>query len=137
MMRNNLLFITLCFMVIVFSANSSNSRNNSPRQSVLKSLGSELFKIVHPNRTSVTYTDIIEEKFRRERHNTARLSTKLDRLQAELHEMLHPTPPMTNSTLKEIADRMPVHQNEEFQQKLKTARYLRTGSRDLPLSPTK
>ena len=122
---------------MLFSANSSNSRNNSPRQSVLKSLGSELFKIVHPNSTSVTYTDIIEEKFRRERHNTARLSTKLDRLQAELHEMLHPTPPMTNSTLKEIADRMPVHQNEEFQQKLKTARYLRTGSRDLPLSPTK
>lgn len=130
---NNILFLTLCLVTMMFSANSSNSRNNSPRQSILKSLGSEILKIVNPNRTSVTYTDIIEEKFRRERHNTVRLSKKLDRLL----EMLHPTPPMTNSTLKEIADRMPVHQNEEFQQKLKLARYLRTGSRDLPLSPTK
>ena len=130
---NNILFLTLCLVTMMFSANSSNSRNNSPRQSILKSLGSEILKIVNPNRTSVTYTDIIEEKFRRERRNTVRLSKKLDRLL----EMLHPTPPMTNSTLKEIADRMPVHQNEEFQQKLKLARYLRTGSRDLPLSPTK
>ena len=122
-------------MVIVFSANSSNSRNNSPRQAVMKSMGVSALKIVQPNRTKFSYADIVEGKFRLEREKKIRLSTKLDRLQAELHEMLYPTAPMTNNTSQEIADRMPVHQNEEFQNKLKVARYLRTGTKDLPLSP--
>ena len=135
MMMNNLLFITLCFMVIVFSANSSKFLNNSPRQAVMKSMGVSALKIVEPNRTKFSYADIVEGKFRLEREKKIRLSTKLDRLQAELHEMLYPTAPMTNNTSQEIADRMPVHQNEEFQNKLKVARYLRTGTKDLPLSP--
>ena len=91
-------------------------------------------KIVNPNATT-TYAGIMEEKFRQERRKKNRLATKLDRIQAELHELLYPTAPMTNDTAKEISDRMPVHQNEEFQQKLKVARYLRTGTKDLPLSP--
>ena len=112
----------------------SNLANNSPRQVALKGLGVSALKIVDPNRTKFSYAAIVENKFRAERNKKVRLETKLNRLQAELHEMLYPTAPMTNSTAKEIADRMPVHQNKEFQNKLKVARYLRTGSKELPLS---
>ena len=79
----------------------------------------------------------MENNFRAERNKKIRLETKLNRLQAELHEMLYPTAPKTNSTAKEIADRMPVHQNEDFQNKLKVARYLRTGSKNCRLAKTK
>ena len=64
----------LCFMVIVFSANSSNSRNNSPRQAVLKSMGISALKIIEPNRTKFAYADIVEGKFRLEREKKIRLS---------------------------------------------------------------
>ena len=103
--------------------------NNSPRRETLKGLGVSALKIINPNRTKFSYAAIVENNFRAERNKKIRLETKLNRLQAELHEMLYPTAPNTNSTAKGIADRMPVHQNKEFQNKLKVARYLRTGSK--------
>ena len=137
--------VVLFFAVFVVLANAnangvnirtgrSNLANNSPRQETLKNLGVSALKIINPNRTKFSYAAIVENNFRAERNKKIRLETKLNRLQAELHEMLYPTAPMTNSTAKEIADRMPVHQNKEFQNKLKVARYLRTGSKELPLS---
>ena len=139
----NTLVLLFAVLVVLANANTngvnirngrSNLANNSPRQKTLKGLGISALKIVNPNRTKFSYAAIVENNFRAERAKKVHLETKLNRLQAELHEMLYPTAPKTNSTAKEIADRMPVHQNEDFQNKLKVARYLRTGSKELPLS---